>query len=151
MDASCNEEITLDNWKPSTQKKHIQKSEWREKQNNGDFNQSPGIDELYKINMYLKKKYPDSEIMDVFGITSETLVAIKRNCYDPIDGISLDNQSKIYKEFVKVNKKLSSFYGAFKLLADTLDIKDESIRLTLKAIIGKPEKKKKEDIEDEEE
>ena len=101
MDASCNEEITLDNWKPSTQKKHIQKSEWREKQNNGDFNQSPGIDELYKINMYLKKKYPDSEIMDVFGITSETLVAIKRNCYDPIDGISLDNQSKIYKEFLR--------------------------------------------------
>ncbi len=96
----------------------LHKSEWRAEQNKGDYKQEPGIDDLYKINMHLKKKFPDHEIMEVFGITSETLVAIKRNCYDPVDGISLDNQSKIYKEFERVNKKLHKIKLALKYLAD---------------------------------
>lgn len=111
-------EVTLDTWKPRPKKKSIVKSEWRQKEINGNYNQKPGLDEIRKIKDYIKKKYPDHEIMDAFGITSETLVAIKRNCYDPIDGISLDNQSKIYREFTEINDKINTLFDTLNIFLD---------------------------------
>jgi len=131
-------EVTLDEWKPSVKDNSIQKSEWRKNQNNGDYDQQPGLDELKKINMYLKKDYPDSQIMDTFGISSETLVAIKRGCYDPIEGISLDNQIKIYKEFSrlnqkigKLNRKIEQFQEVFRFIFE----KDEEKRAFFEKIM----------------
>ena len=131
-------EVTLDNWKPSVKTESAPKSEWRQKQNDGKFNQDPGIDELKKITMYLKRKYPDHEIMTIFGISCETLVAIKRNCYSPVEGISLDNQSKIYKEFARLDKKLD-------LVMETLTVFSESDSVKRKAFkeIFSPKKPKK--------
>lgn len=145
------EEVTLDSWKPSAKVTSLPKSEWRQKQNDGNFNQQPGIDELKKINMCLKRKYPDHQIMDAFGISCETLVAIKRGCYGPIDGISLDNQSKISKEFARIDKKLERFLDGFKFLADNVFESSESAkRMGLKACIGLKPKKEKELMDEEE-
>ena len=114
------QEVTLDNWKPSVKTEKILKSEWRQKQNNGNYNQQSGIDELKKINMYLKRKCPDHQIIDYFGINCETLVAIKRKCYSPVDGIHLDNQNKIYKEFNSIHRKIERFLNAFMFLSENL-------------------------------
>jgi hypothetical protein len=156
VDGSDVEETTIDNWKPSAVNAHVPKSEWRQKQNDGNYNQQPGIDELKKIKMFLKRKYPDHQIMDSFGIACETLVAIKKGCYDPISGISLDNQSKIYKEFNRIEKRLDKLFEAFKFLADNaladnaFDSHDASVkRMSLKEIIGVPTKQKKQSDEEE--
>ncbi len=150
IDGSDEEEITLDNWKPSVKEIKVQKSEWRQKQNDGHNNQEPGIDDLRKINRFLKLKYPDHQIMDAFGITSETLVAIKRDCYSPVTGISLDNQSKIYKEFARIDKKLNKIFEAFKFIADnSFDGKDSAKRMAFKTLIRIPPKKKKDSDEEE--
>jgi hypothetical protein len=119
------EATTIDNWKPSAGKtNNIVKSEWRQLQNAGRCNLEPGIDDLKKIEVRLKNKFPDSQIMDEFGITAETLVAIKRGCYCPIEGISLDNLSKIYKEFssinIKIDKKIEKVFKVFAFLHDNV-------------------------------
>lgn len=114
--------VTLDNWKP-TEKKHtdeIIQSEWRQKTIGINFNQQPGLDELRKIEAYLKKKKADSEIMKTFGIDAETLVAIKKNKYCPINGISLDNLSKIYIEFKTVKESLVKLQRGADYLASIL-------------------------------
>jgi hypothetical protein len=146
------DKITLDNWKPSKKEKILPKSNWRKAQNNGNFNQQPGLDELKKIYMHLKRKYPDNQIMDAFGISCETLVAIKRDCYDPVEGISLDNQSKIYKQFAKIEKKMQKMQLAIEYLFDNSEaaIDPEKCK-TFKAIMGKrtnPKKIKPIDEED---
>jgi len=122
------EEITLDNWKPRTKSNEIIQSEWRQKQIGNNFNQEPGMDELKKIEMYLKKKKSDSDIMKTFGINAETLVAIKKNKYCPIDGISMDNLSKIYSEFKSLGTQIlklqrSSDYLSKILFIDPNDLK----------------------------
>ncbi len=153
-DESCpfEEEVTLDNWKPSEKVRTLQKSQWRSDKNSSGGNEQPGLDELRKINMFLKQKYPDHQIMDAFGITSETLVAIKRNCYDPVEGISLDNQSKIYKEFRRIEKALDEFFEVFKFLADNcFEAKEKSKRTAFKSLLGLVKKKEKKQDEDEEE
>ena len=121
---------------------HCLKSEWRQRQNAGNFNQQPGIDELNKINAALQEKYPDYEIMDAFGISCETLTAIKRNCYSPVEGISLDNQSKIHKEFLRIENKLERFWEGLKFLADhIIDPLDTQKRQELKSILMLQDKK----------
>lgn len=154
LDGSEHDEdgVTLDNWKPRDKDNNLTKSQWRQVQNGCNYNQEPGLDEIKKINMYLGKKYPDHQIMDMFGIGAETLLAIKRGCYDPIDGISLDNQSKIYKEFARIQKKLDKTIDALKFIADNGFGKDDTVkRMMLKTIIGvrksKPEEEREEDDE----
>jgi len=143
VDISSNDG-TLDNWKPRVRKKTIVKSEWRQMQNAGNHNQQPGIDEIKKINGYLKRKYPDFEIMDAFGISAETLVAIKRDCYCPVDGISLDNLSKIYKEFTRLENRLAKLTDAIKFIADnafndSYGAKRETLRQLIKVRKKEPE------------
>lgn len=138
------DEISIDNWKPEMRVASVPKSEWRKIQNDGNYNQEPGIDELKKIQMYLKRKYPDHQIMDDFGINCETLKAIKGGRYSPVDGISLDNQSKIYKEFIRIDKKINKIFDALKFLADNVfDEKDSGKRMAFKALIELPRKKSK--------
>jgi len=100
------EEVSLDNWKPRKKEKTIIQSEWRKNQIGNDFNQQPGLDDLNKIQMYLKKNRPDAEIMKAFGVSAEMLVAIKKENYSPVEGISCDNLSKIQNEFKKINKTI---------------------------------------------
>lgn len=144
-----NVESTLESWKPRNKERPaVPKSEWRQQQIDGNYHQEPGIDEIKKIKMYLKKKYPDYQIMDAFGITSETLVAIKRDCYDPIDGISLDNQSKIYKEFQRIEKILSNMMNGVEYLSKHA-LQNEIHRLEFKVIIsGERERQIKKEKED---
>lgn len=119
------EEVTLDNWKPTIKKPVIKQSNWRKEQIGTNFNQQPGLDELKKIFRYLRKRAPDSDIMQAFGISAETLVAIKKDKYDPVDGISLDNQSKIYKEFKLINDKVDGLVRGLNFIADVLFIDKE--------------------------
>lgn len=114
IDGSDKKEITIiDSWKPGAKKKDsLVMSQWRLNQNGNSHDLSPGIDELKKISVHLKNKHSDCDIMKLFGISSETLVAIKRGCYCPVDGISLDNQSKIHKEFMRLEKMLDKIKEA---------------------------------------
>lgn len=121
------EEVSLDNWKPSEKKTKIVASKWRQEQIDGNYNQQPGLDELNKIHMYLKKKASDSDIMNAFGINAETLVAIKKDKYDPIDGISLDNQSKIYKECKRLEDKIESLLRGINHMAKIMFIDKEEL------------------------
>lgn len=116
------EEVTFVNWKPSQKKPNIVQSQWRKEQIGNNYNQQPGLDGIRKIQSYLKKKVPDAEIMQAFGISAETLIAIKLDKYDPVSGISLDNQSKIYKEFKIINDKLESLTGAINFIGRALFI-----------------------------
>lgn len=142
VDGSDQEEsITLDNWKPTAQKPKIVPSKWREEQIGNNFNQEPGIDELHKINMYLKKNAPDSEIMKAFGVNAETLIAIKKGKYDPVDGISLDNQSKIYREFKRIEDKIASLLRGLNHIAKIMFI-DKEEHNEYKKALKKPRKAK---------
>ncbi len=141
IDGSDEEDITLDNWKPSEDKPKIVPSKWRQEQIGNNFNQEPGIDDLNKIHMHLKKKAPDADIMKAFGINAETLIAIKKDKYDPIDGIALDNQSKIYKEFKKVEEKIESLLRGINHIAEIMFI-DKEEKAAFKKSFKKPRKEK---------
>lgn len=150
------EQITLDSWKPTQHKPKIVASKWRQEQIGTNYNQEPGIDELNKIHMFLKKKAPDSEIMHAFGINAETLIAIKKDKYDPIDGISLDNQSKIYKEFKRLEDRIDSLLRGINYIGKCMfiDKKDEaafkkSFKKPAKAKSGKKPKEEVIDQSDE--
>ena len=152
VDGSDKEEpVTLDNWKPKAKKKVIVQSEWRKNQIGDNFNQQPGIDELKKIYMFLKKKASDAEIMQTFGIAAETLVAIKKDKYSPVDGISLDNQSKIYKEFKALTEQIAGLKRMVDVMADTMFV-DKVSKDEFKKACKKPKSQKKpkkyEDCED---
>lgn len=135
------EPVTLDNWKPSVKKSKIVPSKWREEAIGTNFNQQPGLDELHKILMYLKKKASDAEIMNAFGITAETLIAIKKDKYDPIDGISLDNQSKIYKEFKRIEDRIESLLRGINFIAECMFV-DKEDKAKFKKSMKKPKKAK---------
>lgn len=81
------EKITLDDWKFREKVNKIIMSEWRQKQNKNHPTEKPGLDDLRKIKMHLKKKYPDEDIIKAFGITMKILIAIKKDKYDCVDGI----------------------------------------------------------------
>lgn len=121
------EEVTLDNWKPTPKSDGIIQSKWRKKQIGNNFNQEPGLDELKKIKIHLKNKKSDSDIMQTFGINAETLVAIKRNKYCPVDGISLDNLSKIYAEFKVLENAISRLQHSSDYFAKILFIQKEDL------------------------
>jgi hypothetical protein len=137
------EPVTLDNWKPRSKQPKIVASKWRQEQIDGDFNQQPGIDELQKIHMYLKKKASDADIMKAFGISAEILVAIKKDKYDPVDGISLDNQSKIYKEFKSIEEDMESLLRGINYIAECIFI-DKKSKADYKKSFKKPKKAKAE-------
>ena len=142
IDGSDQEEpVTLDNWKPSNEKPLIVASQWRQDAIGTNFNQQPGLDELNKIHMYLKKKASDSDIMKAFGITCETLVAIKKDKYDPVDGISLDNQSKIYKEFKRLEERIESLLRGINHIAEIMFIEKKE-KAEFKKSFKKPKKAK---------
>jgi hypothetical protein len=141
------EKITLDNWKPTKKEPDtLKQSEWRKLQNGNNFNQEPGIDELKKIEMYLKKKKADAEIMNAFGINAETLIAIKRDKYCPVHGIHLDNLSKIYQEFKSIDQKISYIKRATHYLGNVLFIEQDALEeYKYYCKTGKMKKKGKED------
>jgi DNA gyrase/topoisomerase IV subunit A len=143
IDGSDQEEepVTLDNWKPSEHKPKIVASKWRQDSIGTNFNQQPGLDELNKIHMFLKKKASDADIMKAFGISAETLIAIRKDKYDPVDGISLDNQSKIYKEFKRLEDRIESLLRGINHIADCMFI-DKKSKADYKKSFKKPKKAK---------
>lgn len=136
---------SIDDWKPSITKRRIPRSQWREAQNQGRFDLKPGLDDLRKIEGFIKKKYDDYDVMEVFGINAETLIAIKHGNYDPLDGISLDNQSKIYREFKKVERDIQKISYALTMIADIFTDSLPSLSVdNFKMAIGYHSIKKKE-------
>jgi len=122
------QEVTLDNWTPTKkEEKFIIPSEWRKKSINDNHNQEPGLNDLKKINYYVKKNYPDVEIMRAFGLAAETLIAIKTNKYSPIHGISMDNLCKIQKEFLKIERSIQLLKNGMNYIAHTLFIEKEDL------------------------
>lgn len=119
------ENITLDNWQPSEKKKKLIQSEWRKNSIGKDFNQEPGIDDLKKINLYIKQKYSDSQIMNFFGINAETLIAIKQHRYSPFDGIQLDTYEKIHNEIKLMNDKIKYLQNGLDYLSNILLIESK--------------------------
>jgi len=136
------DKVTLDTWKPTVHQPKIVASEWRQNQIGENFNQHPGIDELNKIHTYLKRKASDSDIMKAFGISAETLIAIKKDKYDPVEGISLDNQSKIYKEFKRLEDRIDSLLRGINFIADCM-FTDKISKAAFKKSFRKPKKEKK--------
>lgn len=122
------EEMTIDKWKPKQKQRSIVQSNWRKKLIGNDFNRNPGIDDLKKIKMYLNKKYPDFEIMETFGVNADTLAAIKKNKYCPVDGISLDNLSKIHNAFDLLEKHVTKVKRGIKYLSDILFIDPDELK-----------------------
>lgn len=120
IDSSDNQEVTLDNWKPSTKQPHLISSKWRQEQINGNYNQAPGIDEVNKIKTALKKKYPDHEIMQAYGVNSQTLTAIKEGRYHPTTGVKFDNPTKVFNEFKRMENKLYGIKCAFEYLSQII-------------------------------
>ncbi len=148
------EHITLDNWKPTTKINTMVKSQWRKEANGDHFDQKPGLDEIRKIKTHIKKSKKDYEIMEAFGIDCETLIAIKKDKYHPIDGISMDNLSKIYKAFGLIEKKITNLYQALNMLSDNaFDDKQTAQRMLFKSLIKVAKKKTitQDDFEDDEE
>lgn len=111
-DTQDDDHVSIHDWKPSFSKGWIIQSDWRKRKIGNDFNQQPGFDDLQKIERYIRKKYPDSEIMQSFGISAETLTAIKGKRYCPIEGISNDNLSKIHEKFKKVQANIVALQRA---------------------------------------
>lgn len=145
-------EATLDNWKPNFPEKKLVQSDWRKQQNKNDFNQEVGRDELKKIKLAIKNKFPDHEIMQTYGISAETLVRVKENKINPELGemrgtLNYDSESKdINALFKKVNKLQDSLYGikyALKELSKILFSEEEYQKEFLKLMNKKPEKPKK--------
>jgi len=115
------EKITLDNWRPRIiDESKIVRSNWRDQQNKGLEDIQPGLDELKKILVYIKKNKSETSIMDTFKISAETLIAIKKGLYDPVDGIYLDDHIKVIKQFQKVDKKLTKLQNAITFIAETM-------------------------------
>lgn len=112
-------EIKIDDWKPREKSDELIQSEWRKKQIGSNFNQTPGLDDLKKINSCIKNKKSDYEIMRTFGINAKVLLAIKDKRYCPVEGMSLDNLSKINNEFEELGKKIDNITEKLK---DYLDI-----------------------------
>lgn len=144
-------DVTIDNWKPEFREKKIIQSEWRKQQNNNDFNQSVGRDELKKIKFAIKNKYADHEIMKTYGINAETLIAVKENKINPELGIMRGKleEDETYKLIKKVNKLQGALYGinyALKELAKILFSEKEQQQEFLKLMNKRPEKSKKKDI-----
>jgi DNA-binding Xre family transcriptional regulator len=128
IDDSDKEGMTLDNWRPQTKKRAIIPSEWRRNQIGNNFDQQPGLDELKKIEMFLKRKTSDAEIMNAFGISAEMLIAIKKGKYCPIGGISMDNLSKIYAEFKHIHKSIEKLQRGIDYLSEVLFIEKDDLK-----------------------
>jgi hypothetical protein len=141
------EPVTLDSWKPRKFESKIIPSKWRLIQNKGNQNQMPGLDDLKKIQLHIKKKISDLEIMSVFAISAETLIAIKKDKYDPVDGISLDNQSKIYNEFKRIENKVDSILRAIEYMSDIM-FPEKIQKDNFKKSFKKPKKYKPDEHED---
>lgn len=149
---TCGVGDTLDDWKPSIKKsvKEIVQSQWRKNQIAKNFNQRPGTDEVKKIKTYLKNgKGGDSEIMRVFGINAETLIAIKKGNYHPVDGILPERSLSRYQL-----ERLETLEKAVKFISDVLFIDDLAMAQFQEAC-GQTEKVKKavkeyEDFDEEE-
>ena len=120
-------ETGIDDWKPSEKPNGISQAEWRKKQIGTDYDQTPTLDDFKKIKMFLKKNHSDAEIMGVFGITANTLMAIKEDRYCPVDGIELDNLSKIYNEFQRVDKRANKLEVSLKYLIKFLFTEKEEL------------------------
>lgn len=95
------DQISIDTWKPTITPSHIIQSDWRKKEIGDNFDGRPSLDDLLKIRKHLKRLVPDYQIMQTFGISANTLMAIKRDKYCPVDGILTDNFMTQLEEFKK--------------------------------------------------
>ena len=142
------DEITLDNWKPSPPAKKLIQSEWRKNQIGENYNQEVFRDDLKKIQAAIQKKFPDHEIMQTFGINAQTLVDIKERWVNPENGVmkgSLNTMADGSSDFGSIKKTISAIqtrlYGigcAFRELAKILfedkETQEEFLKLLEKSV-----------------
>lgn len=121
------ENITLENWQPTLQKSQLIPSKWRLKIVKNNPNQHPDKNELLKIRRYIKRRVSDCEIMTAFGLSAETMIAIKKNNYDPIEGVGMDSQYKIIREFKEINFKIEALYRGMHFIASKIFTEKEQM------------------------
>lgn len=151
------DDVSIDEWKPNLPEKKLIQSKWRKEIIGDNYNQEVGLDELKKINMALKKKRPDYEILQAYGISSETLVRIKEGKLTPDTGnmrgkLESDNN---FDELLAIRKKInvlqSRIYGitsTFKELAKILySDKDQQMEF-LRILERKRKNERKSDDDD---
>jgi hypothetical protein len=115
--------VSLDDWKPTESKYKIISSDWRKNEIGDNFNQRPELDDLLKIRKYLKKEVPDYQIMEAFGISSDILLAIKKDKYCPVEGILKDLYSQQIDDFKKqINSDFRDIKKKVAVIAKQLDI-----------------------------
>jgi hypothetical protein len=132
----------LDDWKPALKKDSLTQSQWRKTQIADNYHQQPGLDEIRKIQRHIESDQNHHDIMKAFGIDAKTLLAIKDNRYSPVEGIKLDNLSKIYKGFESLEKRFDCLYLALNLLADNVFAgKNDQLRLKFKSLIKQTKQK----------
>ena len=151
------DEISIDDWKPNIPEKKLVQSKWRKETIGDNYNQDVGLDELRKINVAIKKKFTDHEILKAYGITAETLVRIKEGKLNPETGnmrgkLDMDNN---FDEMLAMRKKISvlqtRIYGitsTFKELAKIL-YSDKDQQQEFLRILDRKRKNERKDIEDE--
>ena len=151
------DEISMDDWKPNIPEKKLIQSKWRKETIGDNYNQDVGLDELRKINVAIKKKFPDHEILKAYGITAETLVRIKEGKLNPETGntrgkLDMDNN---FDEMLAMRKKISvlqtRIYGitsTFKELAKIL-YQDKDQQTEFLRILERKMKNERKEIDDE--
>jgi hypothetical protein len=149
-DNNDDENTSIDDWKPRKKYKGLCMSEWRELQNNGDFDRNPSLDDLRKIKSHLNKNCPDADILKMYGINAETLIAIKRNYFCPVDGIKNDFETKFFNKYKYLEESIRKIKNSLDFLGDHI-FEDEKIRKNFRKKAGiiyrSPEKDKAETIE----
>ncbi len=127
-------ETKLDDWKPSSNKKpSLIQSEWRKEQNKENYNQNPGLDDIRKIKSAIKKKYPDYEIMQCYGINAETLIEIKDDVFSIGDGlrrfyphkITVGKSTKMNLAFQRLEDIVDGLISASQYMGDTVFIDEK--------------------------
>ncbi len=136
-------EIKLDEWKPEAKgRPSLVPSKWREESINGNFNQEPGLSDLRKIKFAIKRKYPDHEVMQAFGLNAETLVSIKTESYSAAEGlrhfypkdIVIGKELKMNLELQKLEDVVKGILAAVDYMGDVLFI-DKKQRKEFKDVL----------------
>lgn len=124
------EEVTLDNWKPSPKKEVFRTpSKWRQELNSQGYGyMEPGLDEIKKIRAYLKNKIDDIEIMQQFAINADTLFAIKANRFDPVEGIINNQTDVLFKKQELLEKRITGCQLLLKNMVENLTTNDKFIK-----------------------
>lgn len=112
---------SIEDWRPSVIKRRtVPISAWRQAQIAGNYNQKVGARDLKKIQGFIKRGAPEFEILESFGISAETLIAIKKNRYEAGTGIVDDRVEFVLEDIKPLLKKAHKYRKALDSIAVNL-------------------------------